>query len=165
MRKYTNILVTMLKSHITGNYITLRGELIISSTGLSNVDNHEYEQLSLEENIAHIKDLLPGVKISVTSGICDITIHFFIYNQVVRCNDIYEKMKEEFSVIADKVYDYEGHLNLRIDVVANTTSMGEKEEVRFLNKERVVEYRIVKKEYEDDLISKIRKTICQKRRE
>lgn len=74
-------------------------------------------------------------------------------------------MKEEFSVIADKVYDYEGHLNLRIDVVANTTSMGEKEEVRFLNKGRVVEYRIVKKEYEDDLISKIRKTICQKRRE
>ena len=121
--------------------LTLRGEIIITRSGMAGIARGDFEQLGLEADIARLKRELPGAKVTVQYGVCDATVRLFAYQTAVT-EGVFNRMRDILTHIAAQVYGGATGLSLRLDVLGECRSLRGRQQVRFLNKDAQVAYRL-----------------------
>lgn len=149
-----------LKNGIANEEITLRGELIISQEDMLALTDGDYKALQLQDDWKTLKQLIAGLKIEKNNGICDMTIKIFAFNGKVDDANLFQKLQQVFTDIAEKVYA--AKMTLRLDVVGEFTSMGCTQKFRFLNQQTKVAWKVTEEQNQEKFFNDFRKKIVQK---
>ena len=130
------------KSAVAGSRLTLRGEWIVQNRepGVPMaLTGDPVDALGLTDVLAHLRARVPGLRIDVAPGICDVTIRLFAYEASVAPvaladgrASFYEALRQTFAEAAACVQA--AGFGLRLDVVGELTTRGTQESFRFLNK-------------------------------
>lgn len=129
------------KSAVAGSRLTLRGEWIVSCVDAwerPQFDGDPVAALGLADVFAELRKQMPGLRIDVAPGICDVTMRLFVYDAEVELADgrkesFYEALRSAFEEAAACVAEVPG-MALRLDVVGTLRADGAEESFRFLNK-------------------------------
>lgn len=152
------------KHAVAGSRLTLRGEWIVLCTGAL-PDGDLTKALGLSGVFAGLRKRVPGLRIDVVPGICDVTVKLFAYDASVPMPDGREALCKEltalFSEAAERVASVPD-AQLRLDVVGTLTSDGAQESVRFLNRGTEVAYRLSEGEPPKDAMNRLRRTLAKR---
>lgn len=152
------------KNVVAGSRLTLRGEWIVSSVDANRrpqFDGDPVAALGLADVFAELRKQMPGLRIDVAPGICDVTVRLFAYDAKVsladgRTESFYEALRSAFEEAAACVAEVPG-MALRLDVVGTLCTRGAQESFRFLNKGTEVAWKASKDAAPSGLIDRLRR--------
>lgn len=140
LRKKLKQRVKFAFSHAT---LTMRGELIVTKSGMANMSREEFDGLELHQLLTKLKKTVPGSKITIQEGVCDVTVSIFAYQAAVS-EQVFDELQDIFEDIAAAVHgDDEADRQLRLDVTGKVSSSDGHRQVRFLNNGEHVAYRLL----------------------
>lgn len=127
---------------LRGERLTFGGELIVSRTGMGQIDRSEVANMGIMPKMQELNGIFPDVSLQVVDGLCDVTLKFFLYDTPVAGRGFYQKMQDVFRQCAILVYEADRY-SLRLNVIGEYQSLGQIEAFRFLNKRDVISYKVL----------------------